>query len=73
MAHVGVRDEALLALLDSIAETIKKIRELDTELAKGFLEMLETYFENRCTDFSPQDRQRATVWMQLVHRLVEDG
>lgn len=71
MPEIRFRDPPITALLASIAHSIRKIRELDTELAKGFLEMIETNFENQWSDFSPNDRQRATVWMQFIHRLVD--
>ena len=73
MSKIVFSDPPVIALLTSIAKAVRKLSELDTELGKGFLEIVEAHYKSKLADLSPSDRQRATVWMQSLQRFVEDG
>ena len=66
-------DPVILAFLSSTAFAVRKISQLDDELGRGLLELIEEQFTAQSADFEPDDQRRATTWIQLVHRMVEQG
>lgn len=72
MAHRSP-DPVIVAFLTNTAFAVRKMAQLDDELGRGLLELIEEHFTARSADFEPADQGRAGVWIQLVHRLVEQG